>query len=73
MKKAYLVVLDSTAQPGVVDYNLHQAITENFVNSEIWAFADGDNAQASVYVDGSDPYKNSLSLPTAEEIRNLPE
>lgn len=73
MKKAYLVIVDSTAQSSALDYSVHQSITERFADSEVWTFAEGDTAKASVFVSGDDPYKGSYQLPTAEELKSLPD
>lgn len=73
MKQSYLVILDTTGKPEVLDSEIFQAINERFSAAEVWGLNEDDTAQASRYVGGIDPFKEADYLPSAEEIAGLPD
>lgn len=72
MKQSYLIIIDTSGKPEVLDNEVYQAINERFSTAEVWGLTDDDVAQASRPISGVDPFKEVTHLPGPEEIASLP-
>lgn len=72
MKQSYLVIIDSSGKPDVVDSEVYRAMTARFASVEVWGMTDRDQAQASRFIDGAEPYKTAEHLPSGEDLSSLP-